>query len=382
MLNKNSKVATAAAAITGIVSAYGFARDMKEKIDDKRFYTASVGESAFIFPSLMEWVDSKVRSRSVYFNSRHNGVSRMYDGEGKTPININGYSFRVEIKKPESDASQVTAAGGAPSMKKLVFTTTQSAGIEALHSFLNEMTEVEKRRERTVTVGTPTSFSDWDRTVLAYRDINSVFLPEGVKESLISDIDNFIDSEARYSTIGAPWHRGYLLYGPPGNGKSTLAAALAHKYGFSLHSMPLSSVKDDSQLGELVSCIEPNSILLLEDIDIFSKSMEREQSDTGPTLAGILNALDGVSTPHGLITFMTTNHKEQLDPALIRPGRIDYTLELKAPNTHQITKMFEYVYGEELGVGHKELDSMAELTNIFKRNINSADGARLEIKDS
>ena len=72
------------------------------------------------------------------------------------------------------------------------------------------------------------------------------------------------------------------------------------------------------------------------------------------TFSGILNALDGITAAEGRLLYMTTNHKENLDPALIRPGRIDRQLEFKHTTRDQLQGMFEHFYsdfttGDEVG---------------------------------
>lgn len=146
-----------------------------------------------------------------------------------------------------------------------------------------------------------------------------------------------------------------------------------------LYSMPLSSVKDDETLATLFNSLEPKSILLIEDVDIFSKTMARQSNDSGPTLAGLLNALDGIATPHGLIVIMTTNHVEGLDHALTRHGRVDYRLELRPPTTGQIRDMFKAVYDADINTSPRTFVSMAEVANVFKRHPDSPDLAREEL---
>ena len=54
----------------------------------------------------------------------------------------------------------------------------------------------------------------------------------------------------------------------------------------------------------------------------------------------MLNALDGVASAEECITFMTTNHPEKLDPALLRPGRVDYKVMIDNATEHQVKRMF------------------------------------------
>jgi chaperone BCS1 len=63
------------------------------------------------------------------------------------------------------------------------------------------------------------------------------------------------------------------------------------------------------------------------------------------TLSGLLNALDGVASSEGRIVFMTTNYIDRLDPALIRPGRVDMKEFFGHCSRHQLVQMFRRFYG-------------------------------------
>jgi len=95
----------------------------------------------------------------------------------------------------------------------------------------------------------------------------------------------------------------------------------------------LSLQDEDLTEEKLINSMEtiPNhSLVLLEDVDaIFIKREANEKRKNNLSFSGLLNALDGVRTTDGRILFMTTNHKEKLDPALLRPGRADIHIELK-----------------------------------------------------
>jgi chaperone BCS1 len=103
----------------------------------------------------------------------------------------------------------------------------------------------------------------------------------------------------------------------------------------------------DDRLNHLLSNVPERSIMLLEDIDAaFTK---RAQSDNQGyqsmiTFSGLLNALDGVASAEERIIFLTTNHIEKLDPALIRPGRVDLKEHLGNASPTQIRGMFTRFY--------------------------------------
>jgi chaperone BCS1 len=67
------------------------------------------------------------------------------------------------------------------------------------------------------------------------------------------------------------------------------------------------------------------------------------------TFSGFLNALDGVASGEERIIFMTTNHVEKLDPALIRPGRVDLMQVIDDATPEQASSLFNRFYGEEDG---------------------------------
>ena len=174
------------------------------------------------------------------------------------------------------------------------------------------------------------------------RLLESVVLQPGDKERLVEDIGRFRGSKQRYSRLGIPYHRGYLLYGPPGTGKTSLVSAVAAHFALSVYCVNLTEFNDRSLLAA-VSQVPKDSVLLFEDIDCMKGGQKREPanaadklgekrdkegSNNGVTLSGLLNVLDGFFAPTGVLFMMTTNHMEALDPALLRPGRIDYKLYL------------------------------------------------------
>ena len=70
------------------------------------------------------------------------------------------------------------------------------------------------------------------------------------------------------------------------------------------------------------------------------RSQEKQRKQSKVTLSGILNAIDGASAPTGHLLIMTTNHPENLDDALIRPGRVDFIVEFSYATREQIRDVF------------------------------------------
>lgn len=164
------------------------------------------------------------------------------------------------------------------------------------------------------------------------RDIDSVVLDKDLSEELIADIKNFQDSADWYRSKGVPYRRGYLLYGPPGTGKTSFTQAIAGALNLNICYLNLSGGRlDDDGLNRALNDAPPSSIILLEDIDgifVERSAVEKKKRRRAVTFSGLLNALDGVRSQEGRVLFMTTNHREKLDPAILRPGRADYQVKL------------------------------------------------------
>jgi chaperone BCS1 len=160
------------------------------------------------------------------------------------------------------------------------------------------------------------------------RGLDSIVLKDGQMERIMADFQWFLGAGQWYVDRGIPYRRGYLFSGPPGTGKTSLVLAIASHLKRPVCMLNLGSVKSDDALFRALLDAPVNGIILIEDIDCatssVSRSSEKEhEGENRLTMAGLLNALDGVLTPDGRIIIMTTNHPDKLDPAIIRPGRAD-----------------------------------------------------------
>lgn len=199
------------------------------------------------------------------------------------------------------------------------------------------------------------------------RPITSVVLDQGVKENLVRDIEDFMGRAKWYAERGIPYRRGYLLHGPPGSGKSSFIFALAGYLNYHICVLNLSERGlSDDKLNHLLTNVPERSVVLLEDVDAaFLGRNGTEQMKVNVTFSGLLNAIDGVtsSTSQRLI-FMTTNHVGKLDPALIRPGRIDLSVLVGNATLPQAMELFVKFYEDTSGGIQEEMED--RLMNIFK----------------
>ncbi|KAI8030700.1 AAA-ATPase [Camellia lanceoleosa] len=157
-----------------------------------------------------------------------------------------------------------------------------------------------------------------------------------MKKAIIDDLERFVRRKEFYKKVGKAWKRGYLLYGPPGTGKSSLIAAMANYLRFDIYDLELTSLYSNSELRRILVSTTNRSIIVIEDIDCSVEMQDRLMAvepglpNTKLTLSGLLNFIDGLWSSCGdeRIIIFTTNHKDRIDPALLRPGRMDMHIHM------------------------------------------------------
>ncbi|KAL8808114.1 MAG: hypothetical protein Q9223_007759, partial [Gallowayella weberi] len=200
--------------------------------------------------------------------------------------------------------------------------------------FLEAHELAQKTVEGKTIVFTPRTAS-WERfgEPRRKRPLESVVLDKGVKERILGDLKDFLHSERWYFDRGIPYRRGYLLHGPPGSGKSSLIQALAGALDYNIAIVNLSERGlTDDRLNLLLTIVPKRTLVLLEDVDAAFSGRTQSGEDgyrgANVTFSGLLNALDGVASAEERILFLTTNHVDRLDGALVRPGRVDMSVRL------------------------------------------------------
>jgi ATP-dependent 26S proteasome regulatory subunit len=270
-------------------------------------------------------------------------------------------------------------------------------------------------------------YNCWRETeFISLRNFNNIFF-DGKKE-LIKKIDFFLHNRNWYEEKGIPYTLGIGLYGPPGTGKTSLIKALANYTKSHIVFLSLKIIKTKQQLenfffentynsnNEKGTITFDTKIIVIEDIDcigniVLKRENKYKNSDKNDdnlngtkddnvinyllksviesnnntdvkiqlppsltdnliTLDDILNLWDGICETPGRILIISSNHYEELDPALIRPGRIDITQKLDNASHTIISEMYTHFFGteidtEQLKKVNEYFYSPAEIVNIY-----------------
>lgn len=162
-----------------------------------------------------------------------------------------------------------------------------------------------------------------DQAVVSRED---VLLAESIKQDIFRSIDEFFKKDGHFfKDYGLPYKRGILLYGAPGNGKTTLVKSITGSTKAPVVYWQITEFTGSHSIQEvfgIVTRLAP-AILVIEDIDSMPEY----------TRSVFLNTLDGAQSREGLFIIGTTNYPQKIDPALInRAGRFDRAYEIPSPS--------------------------------------------------
>ena len=163
----------------------------------------------------------------------------------------------------------------------------------------------------------------------------------------LSEVVNFLKESKKYTHMGARIPKGILLVGPPGTGKTLLAKAIAGEAGVPFFQVTGSSFEEKfvgvgaSRVRKIFNeakKVAP-SIIFIDEIDAVAQNRYSGKSYSEQTLNQLLAEMDGFDSNSHVIVIAATNHKEILDPAILRPGRFDRHVYVPMPNVNARAKI-------------------------------------------
>lgn len=197
---------------------------------------------------------------------------------------------------------------------------------------------------------------------------------EDVKEELSDAVMLPLEQKDLAYTYGLVPPKGILLFGPPGTGKTMIIRALANEISYRLYYVNTSELlskwygESEKNVSELFADARKNApcIIMFDEIDSIGKKRSASSDDVTPrVLSVLLQEIDGASTSKKPIMIIgTTNIPNELDPALLRPGRFDKIIYMPLPDQEGRKKIFQVHLGK-YPVKDIDFDKLAKKTERF-----------------
>ena len=190
------------------------------------------------------------------------------------------------------------------------------------------------------------------------RSFRDVFIRKDDKDLIVNTITKFLNNREWYEKHHIPYHFGLILYGEPGTGKSSIIQAIVNKFNFnkivvegdSIHSS-LNSIRDN----EILST-DTTTAIIIEDADLTCcpvgdrndmrvlEAAERYKHNLGY----LMNSMDGIGCFQNVIYIFSTNSIQDIDPAILRPGRLDLHVNISYVCDETMNQFMKFHYGKTM----------------------------------
>lgn len=387
-LNRFINMVGIAASIGSFVrSGYELIQDVR---DDRKEYTIKISRGGSLYEAAQELALETVAdtdktnliARTVWDEEEGRYIlSAIFDDDLEQRVTVRGHEVLISLSVYTNENTKQEAQDTNMALRrKTTYTKTSDLyitcySVKARDAVLAELSSrISKSTVRESQLYSARDWGSFSSKTMAKRSPESVVLADEQMDRILEHFKVFLDNEQAYADLGIPYHTGALFYGPPGTGKTSITSVLSDKFGLDVYHISLNSINGDTALFELFSEIESNSIVLFEDVDVSPSASDRDSDEKERvTMSGLLNVLDGNLTPHGVISILTTNHKDALDPAVIRPGRVDLIEHFSYMDQSQLERTCKHFMGyipenlPKITRDHKV--SSADIVGVFRANI-------------
>lgn len=305
-------------------------------------------------------------SREIWSRTSELDLSYSMNDSGQKTVIPYGTSLRLILGKPVICARSVQS-GGQQVMATTtlrVFFARKKKWTKAFDRLIDEAADREDRRCWNLDYLMVNRSDQKTKGMFSLkhqkRKLGTIFSDGDVHLKLFDEVKRFIDGKDEYFKMDYPWKFCALLHGRPGCGKTSTILAIASALGRDVWYIDIKNTTPSDLANALA--VSDHYVYVFEDIDAACSSSPiasregghvgqsaSEQQCGGLSLADLLNVTDGFLSGFGSICMFTTNHVEKLDPALIRPGRMNSILEMKYLSSDMAGKMIEYQLGHRPG---------------------------------
>lgn len=280
-------------------------------------------------------------------------------------VHMSGFTVRLQEIDPPANGMSFEKTP-----RERIFEVLCPAGSQA--KIREKMAEIvaahQAEKEIKLWVPVRRGYSGWRWQEIPFRHpmlLENVQMPDAMRCDIRHIISNFQNNKDWYSKLGAVWKTGFFLHGLPGTGKSSLAAALANELRCDVYNLSLTDLTDDGLIS-LNTQMKGRGIVLIEDADTYPVLLKRSEHTSSPDgqadmelehpgstklkakkdglqLSTVLNVMDGILSTGstGRVFVMTTNHRDKLDPALYRAGRLDHHFKMDRSSLPEIVSSFK-----------------------------------------
>jgi transitional endoplasmic reticulum ATPase len=207
-----------------------------------------------------------------------------------------------------------------------------------------------------------------DRPTVEGHTWADVVLSDDVKREL-QELQYLLEDSDAARTLGIDPPSGLLLAGPPGNGKTTIAKVLAAQAKCSFYPVSAADIADkwygqsEQNIAHLFERARENSpsIIFVDEIDGLAPKRGSATDATDRVLSELLDEIDGIAGQRGVFVIGATNRADQLDPALVRGGRLSRTITVPLPDEAARLALLK-LFSAKMPLDHVDLPGLAAVT--------------------